>query len=93
MAGWVCARGAGDEVDEHKEEVGEVHRFKRRSNFGASLLSSYARLNANARDDEVRKCNTIRRNHDRNAACRLRTVCGTTPAGGLECATTLLGAI
>ena len=38
MAGRVCARSAGDEVDEHEEEVGEVHRCKCRSNIGASLL-------------------------------------------------------
>ena len=34
MAGGVCARGAGDELDEQKEkEVGEVHRCEFHSNI------------------------------------------------------------
>ena len=86
-------RNGQNNVPPKEEEVEEVHRCECRTNISASLLPSYARLNANTRDDEVRKCNTKRRDHDRNAACRLRTTCARTPAGRLECATTPAGVL
>ena len=74
--GRVCARSAGDEDDDHGR------RTQRRRSRGSSPLRmsnqhqclappSHARLNTSTRNDEVRKCNTKRKDHDRNLAWRL----------------------
>ena len=58
MAGRVCARSAGDEVDEHRRRSRGSSPLQVSLQLRCLVPPSYARLNTNTRDDDVRKCNT-----------------------------------
>ena len=85
MAGWVCARSAGDELDEHKEEeVGEVHRYECHSNIHTRVpipKPETTRYESEKPNEET--AIEIPRADPGLPARRLRQECATTPPGAI----------